>query len=308
MARLFPTVPAGPRRVGDPPRTVYHRPRCPNRIGGSSMSQPASGTSIESSMQETRVFPPPPGAVSKAWINSRQQYENMYRQSIDEPDAFWSGVASELHWFKRWDKVVDWNLPYAKWFVGGKTNLSFNCLEHQIAQGRGGKTAILWEGEPSHPADNPVTSRGKVDHEIRRITYAELKDDVCRFANGLKKLGLKKGDRVTIYMPLVPEAAVAMLACTRLGLAHSVIFGGFSSQAIVDRVEDAESHVIITADGGYRRGTVVPLKKNVDEALTKTNLIQKVIVLKRTGQDVNWVEGRDVWWHDLIADQSSESP
>jgi acetyl-CoA synthetase len=272
------------------------------------MSQAQSGSAIESTMQETRVFPPPASAVSKAWINSRERYESMYRQSIDDPDTFWSGVASELHWFKRWDKVLDWNLPYAKWFVGGKTNMSYNCLEHQIALGRGGKTAILWEGEPCHMADNPVTSGGKVDHEIRRITYAELKDDVCRFANGLKSLGLKKGDRVTIYMPLVPEAAVAMLACTRLGLAHSVIFGGFSSQAIVDRVEDAESHVIITADGGYRRGSVVPLKKNVDEALTRTQLIKKVIVLKRTGQDVNWVQGRDVWWHDLIQGQSTDCP
>ena len=272
------------------------------------MSQAQSGSAIESSMQETRVFPPPQEASIKAWIKSREQYDSLYRQSIDDPKAFWSGIAANLHWFKRWDQVLEWNLPYAKWFVGGKTNLSYNCLEHQIAQGRGDKIAILWEGEPCHRPDNQVTSGGEVDHEIRKITYAELKDDVCRCANGLKSLGLKKGDRETIYMPMVPEAAVAMLACARLGLAHSVIFGGFSSQAIVDRVEDAESNVIITADGGYRRGTVVPLKKNVDEALTRTNLIQHVIVLKRTGQAVDWVEGRDVWWHDLILDHSSDCP
>lgn len=269
------------------------------------MSQ-ASHSAIESTMNETRLFPPPASVSEGAWIKSREQYEQMYRESIDNPDKFWGEAAAQLAWFVRWDKVVEWNLPYSKWFVGGKTNLSYNCLEHQIQQGRGDKVAILWEGEPEHPSSNPRTSGGKPDYEVRKLTYIELKDEVCRFANGLKKLGLKKGDRVTIYMPMVPEAAVAMLACARLGVAHSVIFGGFSSQSIVDRVEDAESHVIITADGGYRRGSAVHLKNNVDEALKKTDRVDKVIVLKRTEDPVNWVEGRDIWWHDLVAGQSTQ--
>src|SRR5688572_31305360 len=236
------------------------------------MSQ--ANAAIESTMQENRLFPPAAEFSAKAHIKSREQYDKLYRQSIDDPETFWSNAANELEWFRKWDKVLDWKLPYAKWFVGAKTNLSHNCLDAQIKKGRGDKTAILWEGEPLAASHGP---------EIRRVTYKQLKDDVCRFANGLKKLGVKKGDRVTIYMPMVPEAAVAMLACARLGAPHSVIFGGFSSQAIADRVEDAQSTLLITADGGFRRGQVVPLKKNVDEALTKTNLIKKVVVLKRTG-------------------------
>ena len=262
------------------------------------MSQ-APSTGIESTMQENRVFPPAAAFSQKAWIKSMDEYQRLYRESIDKPEEFWGRVASELHWFKKWDQVLDWKLPFAKWFVGGKTNMSHNCLDHQIAQGRGDKTAILWEGEPLDPGGKP---------EIRRITYEQLRDDVARFANGLKNLGVKRGDRVTIYMPMVPEAAVAMLACTRLGAAHSVIFGGFSSQAIADRVEDAQSSIIITADGGYRRGQVVALKKNVDEALTKTSLIKTVVVLKRTGQDVPMVAGRDRWWSDVVASESSDCP
>ena len=261
------------------------------------MSEQPSQT-IESSQQEHRLFPPPPEFSHRAWIKSREQYDQMYRESIDAPDAFWSAVASELHWSRKWDQVSDWNLPYAKWFVGGKTNLSHNCLDHQIDQGRADKTAILFEGEPLND--------GKP--EVRRITYRQLRDDVCRFANGLKKLGVKKGDRVTIYMPMTPEAAVAMLACARLGAAHSVIFGGFSSQAIVDRVEDAQSTLLITADGGHRRGQIVPLKHNVDEALKKTSLIKNVVVLKRSGQQIHMEPGRDHWWTDVIAGQSSTCP
>jgi len=251
-------------------------------------------------MIEHRVFTPPASAVEKAWINSRQQYDEMYRQSITDPDAFWGKAASELSWFSRWDKVLEWNLPDAKWFVGGKTNVAYNCLDHQIAQGRGEKVAILFEGEPEQG--------GPGKYAVRKITFNQLKDDVCRFANGLKTLGLKKGDRVTIYMPMVPEAAVAMLACARLGIAHSVIFGGFSSQAIVDRVEDAECNVIITADGGFRRGSVVGLKKNVDEAVAKSPRVKKVIVLKHAGNAVEMTPGRDVWWSELVAGQSTDCP
>jgi acetyl-CoA synthetase len=259
----------------------------------------ADDQGIVSSLQENRVFPPKPEFSAKAHIKSMDEYKRLYRESIDRPEDFWAGIASELHWFKKWDKVLEWNLPYAKWFVGGKTNMSYNCLDYQIEKGRGDKTAILWEGEPMSAGNPP---------EVRRVTYRQLRDDVCRFANALKKLGVRKGDRVTIYMPMCPEAAVAMLACSRLGAPHSVIFGGFSSQAIADRVEDAKSNIVITADGGYRRGSVVPLKNNVDEAGKKTDLIKTVVVLKRTGSEVNMQSGRDVWWHDVVKDQSTDCP
>ena len=258
-----------------------------------------SNTGIESSMQEHRIFPPPAGFAQKAWISSRTQYETLYRQSIDEPEVFWGNAAGELHWFEKWTKVLDWKAPYAKWFVDAKTNIAYNCLDHQIDQGRGDKTAILFEGEPIHSDNRP---------QVRHITFSQLRDDVCRFANGLKKLGVKKGDRVTIYMPMIPEAAVAMLACARLGASHSVIFGGFSSQAIVDRVTDAKSTIIITADGGNRRGQVVPLKGNVDEALKLTDLVKQVIVLKHTGNALGWTDGRDVLWSDVVAGQSTDCP
>jgi acetyl-CoA synthetase len=281
---------------------------------------------IESTLEERRVFPPPADFAAKARIGSRAEYDTLYRESIDNPEAFFGRMAGELHWFKKWDKVLDWQVPDAKWFVGGRTNVAYNCLDRHVEQGRGDKTAILWEGEPE-------TAPGQ-GGEVRRITYRQLRDDVAKLANGLKSLGVKKGDRVTIYMPMVPEAAVAMLACARLGAPHSVIFGGFSSQAIADRVEDAQSDVIITADGGYRRGQVVPLKRNVDDALAKTNRVKKVVVLKRAdipvatdgatgggggGSDktagnakapatIGWTPGRDVWWHELVAGQSADSP
>jgi acetyl-CoA synthetase len=275
-----------------------------------------SEQNIESTMQENRLFPPPPAFAAKAHIKSREEYDRMYRESIDDPESFWGRAAEPLHWFKRWDRVLDWKAPNARWFVGGKTNVAYNCLDRQIELGRGDKTAILWEGEPLVTGEYE-TSRGEYSqpigdtggkHEIRRITFQQLKDDVGRFANGLKKLGIKKGDRVTIYMPMVPEAAVAMLACARIGAAHSVIFGGFSSQAIADRVEDAKSHVIITADGGNRRGQIVTLKANVDDALTKTSLVKQVIVLKHTDAPVNMTAGRDAWWSDVVANQSADCP
>ncbi|HYO10525.1 MAG TPA: acetate--CoA ligase [Tepidisphaeraceae bacterium] len=253
---------------------------------------------IESTMQEHRLFPPTPEFSARAHIKTRAEYDRLYRESIDQPEAFWGAQAERLHWFKKWDKVLDWQAPNAKWFVNGKINVAYNCLDHQIDQGRGDKTAILWEGEPLE-GDQP---------EVRQISYRQLRDDVGRLANGLKKLGVKKGDRVTVYMPMVPEAAVAMLACARIGAAHSVIFGGFSSQAIADRVEDAKSSIIITADGGYRRGSIVPLKANVDDALTKTDRIQKVVVLKHAGQDVAMKAGRDAWWTDVIAGQDADCP
>ena len=261
----------------------------------------AQSSAIESTLQEHRLFPPPPQFAAGARINSRAQYDQLYQESIDAPEKFWGRAAEELHWFKKWHRVLEWNAPYAKWFVGGRTNLAYNCLDRQVELGRGDKVALIWEGEP-------LSASQAGPAEVRRVTYRQLKDDVCRFASGLKKLGVKKGDRVTIYLPMVPEAVVAMLACARLGAPHSVIFGGFSSQAIADRVEDAKSHIIITADGSYRRGQVVPLKKNVDEALTKTNLVNKVVVLKRTGENVPFDAKRDVWWSDVVKNESSDCP
>ena len=265
---------------------------------------------IESSLQEHRVFPPPKDFAGRARIHSRAEYERLYRESVDQPEQFWGRVAGELHWMKPWDRVLEWNAPYAKWFVGGKTNMSYNCLDRQIELGRGDKAAILWEGEPE-------SGRPGSGGSVHRVTYRTLHHDVCRFANGLKSLGVKKGDRVTIYMPMVPEAAVAMLACARLGAAHSVIFGGFSSQAIVDRVEDAKSSLVITADGGFRRGKVVALKNNVDRALAQINRPIKVVALQRVGipigdggtdETMAWNPDRDVWWHELVRDQSAECP
>jgi acetyl-CoA synthetase len=255
--------------------------------------------SIQSTLQEHRLFPPTPAFSAKAHIKSMDQYKAMWKRSIEQPEQFWTEVASELHWFKKWNTVLDWKCPDAKWFVGGQTNLAYNCLERQIASGKGSKTAIIFEGEPY--------SNGNAT-EVRKYTYAQLKDEVCKVANALKSLGVKKGDRVTIYMPMIPEAAFTMLACARIGAAHSVIFGGFSSTAIADRVNDAQSHFLVTADGGYRRGTTVKLKATVDDALKTTDLIKKVLVLKRTGEAVNWTEGRDVWWHELVSKQSTDCP
>src|SRR5437762_6049316 len=257
-------------------------------------------SAIDSTMREHRLFAPPKDFAAKAHIKSREEYDRIYRDSIADPDSFWAKIASELHWFTKWDSVLEWKNPYARWFVGGKTNLAYNCLDRQIELGRGDKVALLWEGEP----ELEIGKGG----EIRRITYQQLRDDVGRLANGLKNLGVEKGDRVTIYMPMIPEAVVAMLACARIGAPHSVIFGGFSAQAIADRVEDAKSEIIITADGGWRRGAPVPLKKNVDEALTKTDLVKTVVVFERTGSPVEMVAERDVAWSELVANQSTDCP
>lgn len=248
---------------------------------------------IDSTQQEHRLFPPSAAFAAKAHIKSRAEYDRLYRESIDHPEAFWDRIARELHWFKPWTKVLEWNEPNAKWFVGGQTNLSYNCLERQIHRGLGDQKAIIFEGEPL-PGGKP---------EIQTYTYRELLAKVCQVANALKASGVKKGDRVTLYMPMIPEAAMAMLACARIGAVHSVIFGGFSAQAIADRVEDAKSDYLITADGGYRRGTTVNLKGTVDEAMKLTSRIRQVLVFKRTGQDVAMTAGRDVWWHDVVSNQ-----
>ncbi|MCH6552063.1 MAG: acetate--CoA ligase [Planctomycetes bacterium] len=256
---------------------------------------------IESVLQESRRFDPPEGlseSIGGAYISSIQQYRQMYRRSIDDPEGFWGEIAQELDWFRKWDRVLEWNPPDARWFVGGQTNLCHNCVDRQVAQGYGDQVAIVWEGEPV----------GEEATQIRRLTYSDLKYEVSRFANVLKGLGVKKGDVVTLYMGMVPELAIAMLACARIGAAHSVIFAGFSSAAIADRVQDAGSRIVVTADGGWRRGKVIPLKDNVDAAARLTDLVESVIVLRRCGNDVAWTEGRDHWWHDLIAGASHDCP
>jgi acetyl-CoA synthetase len=258
-----------------------------------------TGSDIESVLQERRTFPPPrPEDVgARRWhIGSMKEYEHLHRLALDDPERFWGDCASQLHWFSTWRKVLEWNPPDAKWFVRGTTNVAYNCLDRQVLAGQGDATAIIWEGEP-YPDSGP---------EIRRISYRELLADVCRLANILRALGVKRGDVVTIYMGMVPELAVAMLACARIGAPHSVVFGGFSAQAIADRVADASSRVIITCDGAWRRGRIVPLKENVDAACaqlqgsTGAPQVDHVIVLRRCGNPVTWHGERDHWWHDLL--------
>ena len=248
---------------------------------------------LDSILRENRVFPPPEEFSRKAHIKSLEEYEALYKQSIEDPEKFWAGIAQELHWFKKWDKVLEWNLPDAKWFVGGQFNLSYNCLDRHLSSPRRDKTAIIWEGEPG---------------EVRRLTYAELHAEVQKFANALKSLGIRKGDRVAVYMGMSPELAIALLACARIGAIHSVIFGGFAANAIADRVNDAGCVAILTQDTSYRRGNEVQLKKTVDEAMPGCPTVKHVVVYRRTGSPVNMVEGRDKWWHDLMASAAAECP
>jgi acetyl-CoA synthetase len=257
------------------------------------MGQTASGQ-VVTVMQETRLFSPSAEFAKAAKIGSLEAYESLYNESIKDIEAFWAKEAREhLHWFEPFTKTLEWDEPFAKWFVGGKTNASYNCLDAHVAAGRGDRVAIYWEGEPG---------------DTRVLTYADLLREVCRFANGLKKLGVGQGDMVSIYMPMVPELAIAMLACARLGAIHSVIFGGFSAEAIADRNSDAQAKVQITADGGWRRGKALPLKATVDEALEKNPTVKHCIVLKRTGHECAMTEGRDHWWHELTADVSDDCP
>jgi acetyl-CoA synthetase len=237
---------------------------------------------IESHLVENRRFKPSAEFTKKARIKSMAQYREMYRESIEKPDKFWAREASELLWQKKWTKVLEWKNPFAKWFVGGRINVSENCLDRHLDGPRRNKAAIIWEGEPG---------------EKRTLTFQQLHHEVCKFANVLKRNRIKKGDRVIIYMPMIPEAAIAMLACTRIGAVHSVIFGGFSSESIKDRINDSQATAVITADGGYRRGAIVPLKQQVDEALKETPAVKRVIVFRRANNEVHIEEGRDVWWH-----------
>ncbi len=240
-------------------------------------------TSFHSLLQELRVIPPPEGFASKAHIRTLEDYESLYRRSVENPEEFWAAAAGELHWFEPWQKVLEWNEPWAQWFVGGKMNLAYNCLDLQVERGRGGKTALLWESESG---------------EVRRFTFQELLDQVQRFANVLRGMGVKKGDCVAIYMGMVPELAMALLACARIGAVHSVIFGGFAANALVDRINDAQAVAVITQDSAWRRGHQVPLKATVDEALAKCPSIRKTVVLRRTGAIIKMHPGRDLWWHE----------
>jgi acetyl-CoA synthetase len=251
---------------------------------------------IESHLKEKRVFKPAKEFAQKARIKNLAQYQRMYRESIKRPDKFWSREASELLWQKRWRKVLEWKAPFAKWFIGGKLNLSENCLDRHLTTHRRNKAAIIWEGEPG---------------EKRTLTYQQLYREVCRFANVLKRNKIGKGDRIIIYMPTIPEVAIAMLACARIGAVHSVVFGGFSAESIRDRIHDSGAIALVTADGSYRRGGIVPLKKNVDDALrgpAAAGSVKRVIVFQRAHNEIHMEEGRDVWWHRELEYVNDDCP
>jgi acetyl-CoA synthetase len=244
-------------------------------------------------MREDRVFQPPAEFAAKAWIGSEDEYERMYARSVDDPEGFWGEAAGELEWFKPWDRVLDGSGPHAQWFVGGKLNLSHNCVDRHARGARKDKVALLWEGEPC--VDGQAS-------EVRRLTFGELHEQVQRFANVLKSLGVKKGDRVAVYMGMCPELAIALLACARIGAVHSVIFGGFAAHAIADRVKDSDCQVVVTQDISYRRGAEVKLKQIVDEAMQSCPGVRKVVVFQRDPKTtVPMQAGRDVWWHEAMA-------
>ncbi len=257
------------------------------------MSEQSSTAAIESTLRETRVFQPPAEFAADAHIKSFAEYEEIYNRAAENPEAFWASIAENLHWFKKWDTVLRWNEPHAEWFVGGKINAAYNCLDRHLETRCKNKAAIIWEGEPG---------------EVRTLTYQQLHRQVSKFANVLKKVGVKTGDRVALYMPLVPELAIAMLACARIGAAHTVIFGGFSADAIRDRVNDGECKLIVTADGGYRRGAEIRLKDTVDKAVAETPTVENVIVFRRTASKIDMKIGRDYWWHELMETVSDDCP
>jgi acetyl-CoA synthetase len=247
------------------------------------MSQPT----IESVLQEKRLFEPSAQFSQAAHIKSLAEYHQIYDRAKADPAAFWAELADqELHWFEKWHTVLDWQPPSVKWFDGGKINISYNCLDRHLTTWRKNKAALIWEGE---------------NGDSRTLTYSQLHHEVCQFANALKQLGVQKGDRVGIYMPMIPEAAIAMLACARIGAVHGVVFGGFSAEALRDRLVDAEAKLVITADGGWRKDVIVPLKEQVDKAIANGAVpsVTDVLVVKRTGQNTHMTAGRDHWWHDL---------
>jgi len=261
--------------------------------GQRSMSSELQSSGIESILHEQRTFEPSPEFRRAAHIGSLEDYERIYRESVEQPEQFWARVADELHWFKKWDRVLDWEVPWAKWFAGGQLNLSYNCLDRHVHGPRKNKAAIVWEGEPG---------------EVRTLTYQQLHREVQKFANVLKSCGIQKGDRVAIYMGMSPELAIAMLACARIGAPHSVVFGGFSANALVDRIHDSQAVAVLTQDGSYRRGSEVKLFPAVEEALRSCPSVKSVIVYKRTGTAINMTAGRDHWWHELMETASDVCP
>jgi acetyl-CoA synthetase len=250
-------------------------------------------THIESHLVENRVFNPPKDFQRRARVKSLAQYAKMYRESIRRPKTFWTREAKELTWHTPWKRVLQWKAPFAKWFVGGRLNISENCLDRHLNGPRRNKAAILWEGEPG---------------EKRTLTYHQLHREVCRFANVLKRNKIRRGDRIIIYLPTIPEAAIAMLACARIGAVHSVVFAGFSAESIRDRIADSGAIALITADGSYRRGAIIPLKKNVDQALRGGTSVKCVIVYRRAGNDIHMEEGRDLWWHRELEYVDADCP
>ena len=242
-------------------------------------------------IDENTTLLPSAEFVAQARISSMEQYEELHKESIEQPDTFWAREAQDLTWQQPWDKVLDWNAPYAEWFKGAKLNVCENAVDRHVAAGRGDKAAIIWEGEPG---------------DKRTLTYSQLLEEVCRMANVLIAKGVKAEDRVLIYMPMVPEATVAMLACARIGAVHSIVFGGFSSESIKDRLEDSKAVAVITADGSWRRAGVVPLKDNMDTALEGNDTVKTVIVLERCENEIDMLEGRDFWWHEETSKASSE--
>jgi len=245
---------------------------------------------IETLLDEQRRFPPPAAFKAQAHVRDTSPHERARR----DPEGYWADWARQLEWMKPWTQVLEWKPPHAKWFLGGQLNASVNCLDRHVRAGRGGRVALIWEGEP--------------EGQTRHITYGELHQDVNKFGNVLKELGVRKGDRVAIYLPMIPEVAVAMLACARIGAVHTVVFGGFSAESLRDRINDAGAKVLITADGGYRRGAIVPLKQNADDALSDTPSIEHVVVLRRTGQTVSFNTKRDKWWTDLMSKAAADCP
>src|SRR4051812_37694863 len=242
---------------------------------------------LEALLQEGRTFAPPKEFAKEALIVDSSVYGDGER----DWQGFWAEQALALDWSTEWHTILDWDLPFAKWFVGGKLNAAYNCVDRHVASGHGDQVAFHWEGEPG---------------DTRDVTYAQLLDDVSRAANALKSLGISKGDRVAIYLGMVPELPVAMLACARIGAAHSVVFGGFTAQSLKDRINDAQAKVLVTGDGAWRRGGIVPLKEIADEAMAETPTIEHCVVLRRTEHDVNMQPERDVWWHDVVPAQSAE--
>lgn len=250
------------------------------------MSDTTAPTTIESILHEDRLFTPPAEFSAAARVSSMEQFRDLYQQSIDNPEGFFANMAREhLLWQQDFTNVLEWQLPDARWFADGRLNLAENCVDRHAQGWRRTKAAIIWEGEPG---------------DTRVLTYQDLHREVCQCANTLLAMGIRQGDRVMIYLPMVPEAAVAMLACARIGAIHSVVFGGFSAESLRDRIHDCEAKAVITADGGWRRGAIVPLKANVDAALSDCPSIEKVLVLRRTGHDVDMLTGRDLWWHDTV--------